>query len=74
MRKPDPSLHNPSSEYLRGLIEKTGLSQRKTALAIGISERSIRDYLNPNHPSQAPYPIQFTLECLVIFIEKEEAP
>ena len=69
MRKPTPENYNTNTEYLRGLIEKIGLSQRKTALAIGISERSLRDYLNSSHPSKPPYPVQFALECLADSIE-----
>ena len=62
--KPNPSNYNPDAIYLRSLIEKTGLSQRKAAMAIGIKERNMRDLLNPDHPSRANYPVQYALEQL----------
>ena len=62
--KPDASLYNPSREYLLDLIERSGHSQRSAAKQIGVSERSMRDYLNPVHKSKAPYPVQYCLECL----------
>ena len=62
--KPDVDQYNPSRDYLLGLIQQAGLTQRGAAKQIGVSERSMRDYLNPNHKSKAPYPVQFALECL----------
>lgn len=61
---PDKAKHNPDSEYLRELLTRANLSQRKAAERIGVNERTMRDYLNSNHPSAAPYPVQFALECL----------
>ncbi|MBB5875906.1 helix-turn-helix transcriptional regulator [Xanthomonas sp. 3498] len=64
---PDASKHDPRPEYLRALIESTGLSQRQAAARIGISERQLRYYLvSPDHPTYraAPYPVQFALESL----------
>ena len=62
--KPDSSKYNPDPQYLRDLLKQAGLTQRKAALLIGISDRTFRDYLNGNHSSKAPYPIQFALESL----------
>ena len=62
--KPDASNYNPSRDYLLSLIQQAGLTQRSAAQRIGVSERSMRDYLNPAHKSKAPYPVQFALECL----------
>lgn len=65
--KPDATLHNPSTEYLRGLLSAAGLSQRAAARTIGVSERMMRYYLMPaDHPEfrPAPYVVQFALECL----------
>jgi transcriptional regulator with XRE-family HTH domain len=62
--KPNPENYNPDPDYLRALIEKTGLSQNKVAESIGIPSRTFRDYLNGNHKSKAPYPVQFALESL----------
>ena len=65
--KPDASRHNPDPCYLRGLLDKAGLTQRKAADRIGISERAMRYYLSDIHSAAyraAPYPVQFALECL----------
>lgn len=63
--RPDAAKHNPDAFYLRGLIEQAGLSQRAAARQIGIDERTMRNYLNPEKTnSLAPYPVQFALECL----------
>jgi hypothetical protein len=61
---PDATTYNPDAAYLRDMIAKTGLSQRAAAERIGVSARSMRDYLNPTHDSRAPYPVQFALEML----------
>ena len=58
---PDASSHDPRPEYLRALIEQSGLSQREAARRIGVSERMMRYYL---HDRAAPYPVQFALESL----------
>jgi len=65
--KPDSTKHNPDPEYLRELVKKTGLSQRKIARIIGVNERLFRMYLANRSAStahDAPYTVQFTLECL----------
>lgn len=65
--KPNASMHNPNPEYLRSLVDKSGLSQRKAAHAIGITERVMRYYLScvdSESYRPAPYPVQFALECL----------
>ena len=65
--KPDASNHNPDPRYLRGLLEQAGLSQRKAAELIGISDRAMRYYLSDEESDSwraAPYPIQFALERL----------
>lgn len=65
---PDAALHDPSVEYLRGLIEITGLSQRAVAERIGIGHRLLKYYLTtPGQGKEhriAPYPVQFALEAL----------
>ena len=58
------TLHNPDPDYLRDLIFKSGVSQRECARLIGISYSTMRDYLNSNHASQAPYSVQAQLENL----------
>lgn len=65
--KPNASLHNPDPRYLRGLVERSGLSQRSAACAIGISDRAMRYYLSDESSRTyraAPYPVQFSMECL----------
>ncbi len=67
MRRPDASLHSPDPRYLRGLLEKAGVSQRRAAQLLGISERVMRYYLADEASLSyraAPYPVQFALECL----------
>lgn len=65
--KPDISKYNPDPTYIRALLAKAGLSQRKTAHLLGVSERVMRYYLvstdNPNYRPM-PYTVQFAIECL----------
>jgi len=65
---PDARLHDPDPDYLRSLIERSGLSQRGAARAIGVSERMMRAYLadpaTASTAAAAPYPVQFALEAL----------
>ena len=65
--RPDASDHNPDPRYLRALLDKAGVSQRKAAQLIGISDRMMRYYLSdessPSY-SAAPYAVQFAIECL----------
>ena len=65
--KPNASNHNPDPRYLRGLLEKAGLTQRQAAQLLGISDRVMRYYLSAETSDSyraAPYPVQFALECL----------
>ena len=67
MVRPDASHHNPDPRYLRGLLEKAGLSQRKAVDMIGITDRAMRYYLSDESSPTfrpAPYPVQFAMECL----------
>lgn len=65
---PDASRHDPSTDYLRGLIAITGMSQRSVADRIGVSHRLLKYYLTtPGQGKEhrvAPYPVQFALEAL----------
>lgn len=60
--RPDAALHNPDPDYLRSLLQRAEVSQRAAARKIGISERVMRYYLAGER--EAPYPVQFALECL----------
>lgn len=72
--KPDATKHDPRPEYLRALIAQAGLSQRAAARQIGVSERTMRQYLAGRRtlsdgrviPCLAPYAVQFALEALAI--------
>ncbi len=59
---PDVKHLNQDTDYLRGLIAKTGLSQREAATRLGVPIRQMRYYLNNDKP--CPYTVQFALECL----------
>ena len=60
--KPDSTLHNPAPEYIRGLIERSGLTQVQAAIRIGIAPRTMRRYLAGELVT--PYLVQFALEVL----------
>jgi len=65
--KPDaPNKYNPSPDYWRELIAKTGLSQRAAAELCGVSARSMREYLHrgKGRGGKSPYSVQFALEAL----------
>lgn len=66
---PDISQHNPDPAYLRGLIERAGLSQREAARRLGITDRVMRCYLAPltaKSSLSAPYLVQYGLEQLAL--------
>ena len=61
------SKHNPDTDYLRGLINNAGISQREAARRIGIDERTLRRYLTLNSNKsyvECPYVVQYALEGL----------
>ena len=65
--KPDASLHDPSPEYLRDLVERSGLSQRAVADRLGVDPRTMRYYLarvDSKRRAYAPYCVQYALERL----------
>lgn len=65
--KPDAKQLNTSPAYLQSLIDQAGLSQRKAAAQIGITDRVIRYYLSDETSDTyrpAPYPVQYALEGL----------
>lgn len=71
---PDATRHNPDPAYLRGLIERAGLSQREAARRVGVNERLMRMYLADRaakSAQSAPYPVQFALECLAECADKK---
>ena len=60
---PNPSKYNPDENYLRELIAEIGVSQREIARIFCIGFSTLKDYLNSNHSSKAPYSLQYALEC-----------
>lgn len=65
--RPDATNHNPSPHYLRDVLKQAGISQRKAALALGVSDRVLRYYMSDtSSPTYrpAPYVVQFAIECL----------
>ena len=67
MSKPDIENHNPDPQYLRALIDKSGLSQRECARRLGISPRALRQYITHEYnATYTPvlYVVQYGLEGL----------
>ena len=61
--KPDASsAHEATPEYLRSLIERSGLSQHAAARRLGVSLRAMRYWIEGGRP--CPYTAQFCLEAL----------
>ena len=66
---PNARLRRTDQGYIRVLVKATGLSQGGCADRIGVSPRILRQYLTESDSHVAiPYPVQFTLEALVIGI------
>lgn len=71
MQLPDPSKHNPAPEYIRGLLTRIGVSQRKAAHVMGIGERMMRYYVTESSEHRPiPYATQYALECWAGLVEK----
>jgi transcriptional regulator with XRE-family HTH domain len=66
--KPNAIEYNPSTSYIRDLIESTGLTQKKIAETLDVDERTIRKWLSGER--QFPYSVQFALESLVLSAEE----
>lgn len=73
--KPDATLHKPDAAYMRGLVKASGLTQAEAAEAIGINQRTMRNYLSqdPDTFRPAPYSVQYTLEQLAANIEQAKS-
>lgn len=61
--------YNPDPDYLRQLVDRSGLSQRECARRLGIADRngdcrSFRAYLDAGSGRPAPYLVQVGLELL----------
>ena len=55
---------NYAPAYIRGLIAQSGLTQEACAGKIGVSFRSLKDYIAESHNSAIPYAAQVLLEDL----------
>jgi DNA-binding transcriptional regulator YiaG len=64
--KPDAANYDPRPEYLAELIGSTGLSQPALGRILGVTDKSIRNWLSGRNPF--PYTVQFALECLVLSV------
>ena len=62
--KPDAINFNPDPEYISGLIRSTGLDQQELGEVLGVSDRTIRQWMSGARHYK--YPVQFTLEALVL--------
>lgn len=66
--QPDAAYYCADAEYLQGLLQITGKSQRAIAELIGLSARLLRYYMTPENSGKesrkAPYPTQYALERL----------
>lgn len=72
--KPDATLYDPRPEYLRELLARSALTQEQAAKLLGISPRTLRYYLSRATDHQdAPYSVQFGLECLAGFNDSRTA-
>lgn len=56
--------HRPDPAYLRGLIERAGISQREAARRLGVTDSHLRKWLREPPASVCPYPAQVCLELL----------
>jgi len=61
--KLDKNNTQSNPEYIRGLIKKSGMTQKGAAESIGVAPRTLADWLNGN--AKWSYPAQYALECLV---------
>ena len=61
---PNAAQLNTNPRYRRQLIERAGLTQEQAAARIGVTGRSMRNYLSEAAANPAPYMVQFALECL----------
>jgi len=64
--KPDASQYDPRPEYLAELIGSTGKTQTELAEILGVTDKTLRNWLSGRNPF--PYTAQFALECLVLSV------
>jgi transcriptional regulator with XRE-family HTH domain len=64
--KPNAENYDPRPEYLAELIGSTGLSQAALGQLLGVTDKTLRNWLSGRNPF--PYTAQFALECLVLSV------
>lgn len=62
MALPDAESYNPDPDYMRKLVEQSGLSQRRCAKRIGVDERTMRGWVLGER--RFPYTAQYAMEQL----------
>ncbi len=62
MALPNAENYNPDPDYMRSLVEASGLSQRKAAVRIGVGERTMRAWVLGE--KRFPYSAQYAMEEL----------
>ena len=72
MREPDIRLHDERPAYIRSLLERAGLSQQEAAARLGITGRTMRNYVSYGPERGAPYVVQFALEALALAAEAKK--
>jgi DNA-binding transcriptional regulator YiaG len=62
--KPDARKLDTSPEYVQALIGSTGMTQDQLGEAIGVTGRTVRNWLSGRQTW--PYAAQFAIECIVL--------
>jgi transcriptional regulator with XRE-family HTH domain len=72
MIEPDIRLHDARPAYIRSLLERAGLSQHEAAARLGITDRTMRNYVRHGPGKGAPYSVQFALEAMALAAEAKK--
>jgi hypothetical protein len=62
VRLPKPECYRPEPDYMRTLVERSGMSQRRCARLLCVDERTMRGWILGER--SFPYSAQFTMEAL----------
>ena len=62
---PDANTYQDSADSIRELISRTGMDMRSVCDVLGVKYRTMQDWCSPKIKTNAPYTVQFSLECLV---------